>query len=185
MNGGGLVILDLDQQETAKAMILALDVDYRLDKAIAAGVLFHDWQDEVAVKELTTECDVADDYVSGEFYRRELPCLLKLIQQFDCTPDTIVIDGYVYLGQDRTPGLGWHLYETLDKRIAVIGVAKTAYKDTPASMAVRRGTSQRPLYVSAIGMDEAQARHCIETMHGPDRIPTLLKRVDQLCRAAP
>ena len=166
-------------------MILAMDVDYRQDKSVAAGVLFHGWLDEVAVKQLTSVCEVANDYVPGEFYRRELPCLLELFEQIDVTPDTIVIDGYVYLGQDRSPGLGWYLYQALGMRIAVIGVAKTAFKHTPASMAVRRGTSRRPLYVSAIGMDEAEAKVCIQSMHGHDRIPNLLKRVDQLCRKVP
>ena len=166
-------------------MILAMDVDYRQDKAVAGGGLFHDWQDERAELELTTECDVVNDYVPGEFYRRELPCLLQLFNQFHCTPRIIVIDGYVYLGRDRAPGLGWYLHEVLHRQVAVIGVAKTAFKETPSEMAVRRGSSQRPLYVSAIGMDESQARQCILTMHGPDRIPTVLKRVDQLCRAAP
>ena len=165
-------------------MIVAMDVDYRQDNAVVAGVLFRDWLDDAPIKELTTECDVLDDYVPGEFYRRELPCLLKLFEQFDCQPDTIVIDGYVYLGLDRAPGLGSHLFDALGKQIAVIGVAKSAFKDTPVSAAVRRGTSQRPLYVSAIGMDEARARQCIQSMQGPDRMPTLLKRVDYLCRSA-
>ncbi len=166
-------------------MILAVDVDYRRNKAVAAGVLFHDWPDEIAVKEPISVCDVADDYVPGEFYRRELPCLLRLLEQVDVSLNTIVIDGFVYLGLERSPGLGWHLYEVLGKRVAVIGVAKTAFKDTPAGMAVRRGTSQRPLYVSAIGTDETNAKGCIQSMHGHDRIPSLLKRVDQLCRKAP
>jgi deoxyribonuclease V len=165
-------------------MILATDVDYRRKKAVAAGVLFYDWQDEVAIKELVTECEVAGDYLPGEFYRRELPCLLRLLEQVEVNLNTIMIDGFVYLGQQRSPGLGWHLYQALGKRVAVLGVAKTAFKDTPVDMAVRRGTSQRPLYVSAIGVDEAKARNHIQSMHGRDRIPALLKRVDRLCRDA-
>jgi len=166
-------------------MILAMDVDYRQDKAVVAGVLLRDWQDEAPIKEIVADCDLVHDYVPGEFYRRELPCLLKLLEQINIDLNTIVIDGYVYLGKDHTPGLGRYLYDALDKPIAVIGVAKTAFKDTPASTEVRRGTSQRPLYVTAIGMDEASAKHRIQAMHGRDRIPTLLKYVDHLCRAAP
>jgi deoxyribonuclease V len=165
-------------------MILAIDVDYRQGKAVAAGVLFRDWKDEAPIKEMTTDCDLVHDYVPGEFYRRELPCLLKLLEQVDIDLNTIVIDGHVYLGKDRTPGLGRYLYDALDKQIAVIGVAKTAFKDTPASTEVRRGTSKRPLYVSAAGIDEASAQRYIQAMHGRARIPTLLKRVDHLCRAA-
>ena len=84
-------------------MILAIDVDYRQSKAVAAGVLFRDWQAEAPIKEVTTNCDLVHDYVPGEFYRRELPCLLKLLEQVDLNLKTIVIDGYVYLGKDRTP----------------------------------------------------------------------------------
>ena len=163
-------------------MILAIDVDYRQDKAVAAGVLFRDWMDEAPIKEMTADCNLVHDYVPGEFYRRELPCLLKLLELVDINLNTIVIDGYVYLGKDRAPGLGRYLYDALDQQVAVIGVAKTAFKNTPVSTEVRRGTSQRPLYITAIGIDEASAQGCIQAMHGGDRIPTLLKRVDHLCR---
>ena len=164
-------------------MILAMDVDYRLNNAVVAGVVLCDWQDETPIKEITADCDLVHDYVPGEFYRRELPCLLKLLEQVDINLKTIVIDGYVYLGKDRSPGLGRYLYDALDKQVAVTGVAKTAFKDTPASTEVRRGTSQRPLYVTAVGIDAASAQRCIQVMHGHGRIPTLLKRVDHLCRA--
>ena len=163
-------------------MILVMDVDYRKDKAVVAGIVLHDWQDEVPIKEISTDCELVHDYVPGEFYRRELPCLLKLLEQVELELNTIVIDGYVYLGKERTPGLGHYLYNSLDNQIAVIGVAKTAFKETPTSAEIKRGTSQRPLYVTAAGMDEARAKRCIRAMHGHDRIPTLLKYVDHLCR---
>ena len=166
-------------------MILVVDVDYRQDKAVAAGVVLRDWKDEKPVKEITTTCDVVHDYVPGEFYRRELPCLLKLLEQVDIELKAIVIDGYVHLGKGRSPGLGHYLFDALDKQIAVIGVAKTPFMDTPASTEIRRGASQRPLYVTAAGMHETEAKQCIQVMYGRDRIPTLLKRVDQLCRKAP
>lgn len=166
-------------------MILVMDVDYRKDKAVVAGVVLRDWQDEAPVKEIITDCDLVHGYVPGEFYRRELPCLLKLLEQLELKLNTIVIDGYVYLGKDHAPGLGRYLFDALDKQIAVVGVAKTAFKETPVSTEIRRGTSQRPLYVTAAGMDEASAKQSIQAMHGHDRIPALLKRVDHLCRTAP
>jgi deoxyribonuclease V len=162
-----------------------MDVDYRQDKAVVAGIVLRDWQDETPIKEISTGCELVHDYVPGEFYRRELPCLLKLLEQVELELDTIVIDGYVYLGKERTPGLGCYLYEALDKQVAVIGVAKNAFKETPTSAEIKRGTSQRPLYVTAAGMDEARAKQCLQMMHGHDRIPTLLKHVDHLCRTAP
>ncbi len=47
---------------------------------------------------------------------------------------------------------------------------------------ILRGLSKRPLYVTAAGMDAEVAAKCIVTMHGADRIPTMMKRVDFLSR---
>ena len=163
-------------------MILAVDVDYRQDRAVAAGVLFNAWNATTAVQEIRIDCQITNGYVPGEFYRRELPCILKLFGKLDKHVDIIVIDGFVYLGEERRPGLGMHLYERLNGKVAVIGVAKSAFKDTPASTRLLRGGSQRPLYVTAIGMAEDAARQGIQQMHGKDRLPTLLKLVDRLCR---
>jgi deoxyribonuclease V len=91
-----------------------------------------------------------------------------------------VIDGYVWLGEDR-PGLGAHLYEALDRCVPIIGVAKTRFR-CAASAEVYRGGSRRSLFVSAAGLGAHLAAGCIERMHGPYRLPTLLRRVDQLCR---
>ena len=60
-------------------MILVMDVDYRNDKAVVAGIVLRNWQDETPIKEISTDCGLVHDYVPGEFYRRELPCLLKLL----------------------------------------------------------------------------------------------------------
>jgi deoxyribonuclease V len=47
---------------------------------------------------------------------------------------------------------------------------------------VFRSDSNRPLFVTAIGVDESEARGCIKKMHGDHRLPTILKAVDRLCR---
>ncbi|MGC1955675.1 MAG: endonuclease V, partial [Gammaproteobacteria bacterium] len=93
-------------------------------------------------------------------------------------------DGYVYLGSKRRPGLGTHLFDAVGQRIPVIGVAKTLFRDTPEATAVFRGQSTRPLYVTAAGVPDELARQRIRGMHGGHRIPTLLQRVDRLCRQA-
>lgn len=164
--------------------ILAVDVAYRHDIAVAAGVLFRGWDARSPQQQLTVRCKAVEAYVPGQFYRRELPCILQLLEQLENPVDVIVIDGFVYLGQEHRPGLGSHLFESLDRQIAVVGVAKSAFKDTPPATALRRGRSQRPLYVTAIGIDEEVARQGVQHMLGEDRLPTLLKRVDRLCRDA-
>ena len=98
-------------------------------------------------------------------------------------PEHIVIDGHVYLDDARKPGLGKYLYDALQGKAAIIGVAKSPFKSTPADAAIFRSKSKRPLYVTATGVDEHTAKGFIRQMHGPYRLPTLLKRADELCRS--
>ena len=123
-----------------------------------------------------------EPYVPGEFYRRELPCLLKVLDQLSERPEVVVIDGYVWLDASGRKGLGGHLFEALNKTVPVIGVAKTRFATATRAIEVLRGSSARPLFVTAAGIDQANAAKCIRRMHGESRIPTLLKRVDRLSR---
>ena len=167
-------------------MILALDVFYFVDHAIAGGVLFQHWRDATEsaryVENVPGIC--VADYVPGEFYKRELPCLCAVIDRLDVFPSAIVIDGYVTLDASGRPGLGMHLWDSLDQKIPIIGVAKNRFSGTPAESELFRGNSQRPLYVTAVGMPLEEAKANIGNMHGKYRIPTLLKKVDQLSREA-
>jgi deoxyribonuclease V len=97
---------------------------------------------------------------------------------------TVVIDGYVWLGTDKSPGLGAHLFRALDEQIPVIGVAKSRFKDSTYAYKAFRGYSKRPLYITAAGIDPEVATKNISHMHGKFRIPTLLKKVDFLCQSS-
>ena len=163
-------------------MILAVDVAYKKESAIAAGVLFRNWTDEESLKEFVISCAIPDNYIPGRFYLRELPCIAALLQKVPDPFDCIVIDGFVYLGRARKPGLGKHLHVMLEQKVAVIGVAKTPFRNTPESCEVLRGKSRNPLYITAEGIDEERAKLLIRKMHGKARIPTLLNYVDRLCR---
>jgi deoxyribonuclease V len=165
-------------------MNLAVDVGYRDNRAWVAGILFRDWGDAHPTAERVVECEVTSDYRPGEFFRRELPCIQRLLREIDPPVDCIVVDGYVYLGSERRPGIGKHLFDALGQQTAVIGVAKTTFRDTPDTTAVFRGQSTRPLYVTAAGIPEDLARQRIRAMQGKHRIPTLLQRADRLCRQA-
>lgn len=164
-------------------MNLAVDVAYTKKAAIVGGVLFHDWTDEKPFKDVVMSCSIPDTYMPGQFYRRELPCIAELLRHVPETLDCILIDGFVYLGRARQPGLGKHLRELLEQKVAVIGVAKTPFKDTPKSCEVLRGKSRNPLYITADGINEDRAKFFIKSMHGKGRIPTLLKHVDRLCKS--
>jgi deoxyribonuclease V len=47
---------------------------------------------------------------------------------------------------------------------------------------IRRGRSTKPLFVSAVGWELENAAAAIAGMHGPYRIPTLLRLADRLAR---
>ncbi|QDF08485.1 endonuclease V [Myxococcus xanthus] len=162
-------------------MLACVDVDYRPELTVAACVLFRNWTDGHEASHLVEHGPAAEPYEPGQFYRRELPHLLRVLARVEVPLEAIIVDGYVWLGEDR-PGLGAHLYEALNREVPVIGVAKTAYVTTGPSVPVLRGKSLRPLFVGAAGMDAATAAEHIRRMHGASRTPTMLNRVDRLCR---
>jgi deoxyribonuclease V len=163
-------------------MILAVDVHYPQEGARVAGVTFADWQACKPEQEWVTRVSSVAGYEPGQFYRRELPCILELLKHVHPLPECIVIDGYVYLGRDEKPGLGKYLHDTLEGKCVIIGVAKRRFEGTPLEVELFRGKSRRPLYVTAAGINQAEARRLIMEMCGESRLPALLKRVDQLCR---
>ncbi len=116
------------------------------------------------------------------FWRRELPCILAILKQLPALPAVIVIDGYVWLDGDGRKGLGAYLFDALDGKVAIVGVAKRAFRGSAHAAPVLRGSSDRPLFVTANGMPPVEAAAAIASMHGKHRIPTLLKRVDERCR---
>jgi len=164
--------------------ILATDVHYTDAGAVAAGVLFDDWDAATPQRTVTCRFDTVEPYVPGAFYRRELPCLLGLLREHALQPGLVIVDGHVFLDDAGRPGLGKHLFDALDGRVPVIGVAKTAFTGIGVEHAVLRGDSARPLYVSVAGLPLAEAQAHVRAMHGAHRLPTLLKWVDRACRKA-
>lgn len=166
-------------------MYACLDVDYRPDAtARAAALFFTAWIAAEATEERVKSIAAVQPYQPGQFYQRELPCLLAVLDGHLSGLQAIVIDGYVTLDAAGRPGLGQHLFEALGGQIPIIGVAKTAFQGSPHAVPAQRGGAQTPLYVTAAGMDVEDAADHIRQMHGPHRLPTLLKRVDRLCRDA-
>jgi len=165
-------------------MILAIDVDYRKDdKAVVAGILFDQWDDAEPTHVVTTAIEEVTPYISGAFYKRELPCILKLLEEIETPLDCIVVDGYVTLAEGKA-GLGTYLYHALDEKIPVIGVAKNAFQNISEETYIYRGESKKPLYVTSIGIEDDAAKRAIQSMFGKYRIPTLLKKADSVCRVS-
>lgn len=164
-------------------MIACFDVHYDNGFANAAAIVFNHWTDENIVDHFLVRCNSVGEYQAGSFYQRELGPLMEVIRQFDFSIQAYVIDAYCHLSADRCPGLGAHLHKELSGDIQVIGVAKNRFRDTNHAIELLRGDSDRPLFVSSIGIDYQAAASHIQSMFGEHRIPTLLKRVDRLARS--
>jgi deoxyribonuclease V len=163
-------------------MIVAFDVHYLHDgRASAAAVLFSEYR-QADPEAVYTICLMrVAEYVPGAFFKRELPCILELMDRIPCKLKEAVVDGNVRLGE--APGLGWHLYEALARKVPVIGVAKSRCRGFSGAE-VLRGMSRRPLYVTAAGLELPEACRRVESMHGGHRLPRLLKLVDREARSA-
>jgi len=173
-------------------MLACVDVAYRKDATIAGCVLFSSWSDDLPAGEVLVSGGPAAPYRPGEFYLRELPPILDVLKQVKVRIETIVVDGYVWLGSNRM-GLGAHLHSALGGGVAVVGVAKTRWRsgadEKPndperRTIAVTRGGSNRPLYVTSAGIDVVSAANHVAGMHGSFRIPTLFAAVNTLVRTA-
>ena len=163
------------------AVILATDVHYEGESARAAGVLFSAFTDSEPLHTEVREQTGFGEYAAGEFFRRELPCILPLITEIHerVGLSAIVVDGYVDLGPSH-PGLGRYVFDALGGTVRIIGVAKSDYRGAP-SRSLYRGESKRALYITCTG-DVDEATREIASMSGAFRLPALLKHVDQLAR---
>lgn len=146
----------------------------------AALVVADDGRFAPIVEERVAWLEHVEDYRPGFFFARELPAVQAVLQGIDLS--LLVVDGYVDLDPDGRPGLGAHVHEALG--IPVIGVAKTAFRTATHALAVVRGTSTRPLYVTSVGIPPPTAASLVTAMAGPHRLPDALRRVDALARGA-
>lgn len=163
-------------------MLLAIDVHYKEYLARTIGVLF-DWEDENPQDILIEAIDEVEEYIPGEFYKRELPCLLKIVEKVNLSDlEAIIVDGHVYIENEKY-GLGGKLYEQLNGQIPVIGIAKSSfYTNKEMTIEIYRGKSKKPLYISSIGIDLNEVVEKIINMTGEYRIPTVLKTLDMLTK---
>lgn len=164
-------------------MIACFDVYYHAQGATAAGLTIADWKATKTESEFVLEIDNVGDYQAGEFYKRELAPLLDVIKQIKTPIRYYVIDAYCHLSPDKAPGLGAYLHKELPEDAIVIGVAKNGFRRTKHAVELARSGSSRRLYVTSIGCSYQKAANLIESMHGEFRMPTILKKVDQLSRS--
>jgi deoxyribonuclease V len=151
--------------------------------ARAAAVLATDASFTHVVAEATVVvmAGQAPAYEPGEFFRRELPPIRAVLTAVE-RPGLLIVDGYVDLDPHGRMGLGAHAH--VEFGIPVIGVAKSPFTAATHAAAVWRGTSARPLYVTAAGLPVAEAAELVRRMPGRYRLPDPLRRADALSRGA-
>ena len=109
-----------------RVICICLDVYYYEEYAKASGIVFQKDQEEKVIAEYNELIYNISEYIPGQFYKRELPCLLALLEKVKENIDFIIVDSFVWL-DDSKKGLGGYLHEAMECRTPVIGVAKTFY----------------------------------------------------------
>jgi deoxyribonuclease V len=188
---------------------IAIDTYYYKDRAKTVGVIFNEWTDDSPEKIITSwlSSDKYGPYIPGEFYKRELPCIMNLL---DKVPDILDYDAIILDGLARLPiinesdpveGLGVHLEKALDEKYpnfrnnnphdkdkiygpAIIGVAKSPFSGCDKDSGIvklYRGQAKTPLYINTTWFKESasKAGENIKSMAGDYRIPKLLKILDK------
>ena len=174
-------------------IFLALDSYYKDDVCNTSLIVFNE-KDDVTIYKDTIYTKVTSDYIPGEFYKRELPGIKKILKKFiEEQPElwdqihAVIVDSYVTLkvGDKEWDGLGAYVHKFLykiEQPKIVYGVAKSKFGDCDKiSDKVLRGKSKTPLYVQTTAAPHVAA-YQVAKMHGKYRIPTMLKEVDRLSR---
>jgi deoxyribonuclease V len=164
-------------------MLLAIDVHYKENYAKAVGAIFN-WEDATPQHIIIEKITNVEEYIPGQFYKRELPCIMALVAKVDLVElEAIIIDGHIYIDHLKNYGLGAHLWEALHQKIPIIGIAKKAFHTNKETViTITRGTSKQALYISSIGVAAIDLVSKIKNMHGDFRIPTVLKYIDTLTK---
>ena len=104
----------------------------------------------------------AADAQAIEFYLRELPPLRAVLDDLSGMVGLLVAGGYADLDPGGRPGLGARAHAEFG--IPVIGVAKSRFRTATHAVPVVRGSSARPLFVTAAGMPAADAADLVRRL---------------------
>ena len=161
-----------------------VDVSYLDNFAAVACIISSSTKPWPALRSYTAILENICHYEPGNFYKRELPCILDVFKKIEEHVSTIFVDAYVWLPDGR-PGLGARLYYTLNEEIAVVGIAKNGFMASNESGVVKcifRGSSRRPLFISAAGVSLEEAAKTVSRLPGPFRIPLHMQTAHTLSR---
>ncbi len=161
-------------------VFVAADVHYLASGgARAAAVVAADAAFSRLVADRIEVVPDVEPYRPGQFWLRELPALRAVLDGL-AGMALLIVDGYADLDPDGRPGLGARAHDEF--AVPVIGVAKSAFRTATHAIPVLRGSSARPLYVTAAGMPRTEAAGLVQRMAGRHRMPDALRRADTLAR---
>jgi len=167
-------------------MKLVMDVHLPGDTARVAAVAFDDWAAAEGSRHHALDIARVEKPAKGELDLRALPWLIQLLEADRLQPEAIVLEGFVHLDAQDTPGLGRRLFDALAGRVPVIGVSKSVFKgtDTPDQFCVFREDETPPLIVTCAGIDLGAAKARVRMMHGRKRVPTLMKLAARIAKGS-
>ena len=167
-------------------MKLVMDVHIEGDSARVGAVAFDDWAAAEGTRHYALAVPHVEKPAKGELDLRALPWLIQVLEANGLQPEVIVLDGFVHLDAQDTPGLGRRLHDALAGRTAVIGVSKSGFKgtDTPDQFCIFREDETPPLVVTCEGIDLGAAKARVRMMHGRKRVPTLVKLAARIAKGS-
>jgi deoxyribonuclease V len=163
-------------------MKLAVNVHFDGTQANAAAVAFDAWDAAEAARTYVSRITHVEKVPRGELDLRELTCVMQLLREHDLAPELVLVDGFVHLDADETPGLGQHLYRALGGTVPIVGVSKKRLPGLSAQFEVMREEEAPPLFVTCAGIDIGAAKARLRAMHGRKRVPTLMKLAARLAK---
>jgi deoxyribonuclease V len=163
-------------------MKLVLAVHFDGTQAHAAAVAFDAWDAAEATKTYVSHIANVEKAARGKLDLRELPCVMQLLREHSLEPELILVEGFVHLDADETPGFGQHLYQALGGKVPVVGASKRNLPGLSAQFEVMREEEAPPLFVTCAGIDIGAAKARLRAMHGRKRVPTLMKLAARLAK---
>lgn len=138
--------------------------------ARASAVAFDEWTSTKHKSVHSALFTNVSPYVHGELYRRELPILQALLEEYAEQADLFIIRGYASLPERKA--LGEYLYDTLG--VPVVGVAPRKFEDESCSVPVSRVGGTGQLFVTSCGCPLTEATTGLMLMPGASRLPAML-----------
>lgn len=161
---------------------IAIDTYYRSEQeAYTVGIIFEEWDDKKPLSIVDDVNETFDRYIPGEFYKRELPCILRILNKINILEfDSIILDGYIDLKDNEgniKPGLGRRLCSKINIHddLDIIGIAKSLYCRTDEISYKLVRNSSKALYCQSL---RGNSLDFLKYLDGDYRIPTLLKLLD-------